>query len=176
MFVYPWSTIGEVVGLWPGLWKFTSFDGLPGVVSKQIATQTEASEINPSHIWFYFYILSLLQIQWLFNKLKWSQYFPPPKGNQPWIFDAEAETPVLGHLIQSANSLEKDPDPGKDWRQEKGVTEDEMVRWHHQFHGHEFEQTPGDNEEAGEPGMLQLGGSQRVRHSLVTKHQQQLPS
>ena len=95
------------MGLWPGLWKFTSFDGMPGVISKQIATQTEASEINPSHIWFYFYILSLLQIQWLFNKLKWSQYFPPPKGNRPWIFDAEAETPVLGHMIQSANSLEK---------------------------------------------------------------------
>ena len=56
------------------------------------------------------------------------------------------------------------------------MTEDEMVRWHHQLHGHEFEQIPGDSEEAREPGMLQLGGSQRVRHSLVTKHQQQLPS
>ena len=35
----------------------------------------------------------------------------------------------------------KDPDPGKDRRQEKGMTEDEMVGWHHQLHGHEFEQT-----------------------------------
>ena len=44
----------------------------------------------------------------------------------------------------------KDPDAGKDWRQEKGTTEDEMVGWHHQLEGHEFEQTPGlgDDREA----------------------------
>ena len=40
----------------------------------------------------------------------------------------------------------KDPDAGKDRRQEKGMTEDEMVGWHHQFNGHEFEQAPGDGE------------------------------
>ena len=46
----------------------------------------------------------------------------------------------LGHLIQSVNSLEKDRDAGKDWGQEeKGTTEDEMVGWHHQLDGHEFE-------------------------------------
>ena len=40
----------------------------------------------------------------------------------------------------------KDPDAGKDWRQkEKGATEDDMVRWHHWFNGHESEQTPRDN-------------------------------
>ena len=55
-----------------------------------------------------------------------------PKGNQPWIFtgrtDAEAEVPI-GHLMQRADSLGKNPDAGKDCRQkEKGVTEDEMVR------------------------------------------------
>ena len=38
----------------------------------------------------------------------------------------------------------KDPDAGKDWRQEKGMTEDEMAGWHYQFNGHEFEQTLGD--------------------------------
>ena len=44
----------------------------------------------------------------------------------------------------------KNPDAGKDWRQgEKGVTEDETVRWHHRFNGHEFEQTPGDGEGQG---------------------------
>ena len=47
-----------------------------------------------------------------------------------------------------ANSLEKDPDAGEDWGQrEKGATEDEMVGWHHQVNGHEFEQTPGESEE-----------------------------
>ena len=40
--------------------------------------------------------------------------------------------------------IRKDPDAGKDWRQEeKGTTEDEMVGWHHQLHEHEFEQAPG---------------------------------
>ena len=50
----------------------------------------------------------------------------------------------FGHLIQTAKSLEKDPDVGKDWGQEeKGVTEDEMVGWH------QFEQTQGDSEGQG---------------------------
>ena len=67
-----------------------------------------------------------------------------PKGNQSWIFigrtDAEAETPILW-LPDVKNWLTgKDPDAGKDWRQEeKGMTEDEMVGWHHWLDGHEFE-------------------------------------
>ena len=48
------------------------------------------------------------------------------------------------HLMQRTDLLEKDPDAGKDWRQEeKGTTEDEMVGWHHWLNGHESEQTPG---------------------------------
>ena len=46
----------------------------------------------------------------------------------------------------------KDPDAGKDpTQEEKGATEDEMLRWHHRFNGHEFEQTPGDSEGLGRP-------------------------
>ena len=46
--------------------------------------------------------------------------------------DAKAETPILGHLMQRFDSLEKDPDAGRDWGQEeKGMTEDEMAGWHH---------------------------------------------
>ena len=72
------------------------------------------------------------------------------KGNQSWIFigrtDAEAETPVLWPPDAKSWLTGKDPDAGKDWRQEeKGMTEDEMVGWHHQLNGHEFEQTPGDS-------------------------------
>ena len=69
------------------------------------------------------------------------------KGNQSWIFigrtDAETEAPIL-RLPNVKNWLiGKDPDAGKGWRQEeKGMTEDEMVGWHHQLNGHEFEQTP----------------------------------
>ena len=45
--------------------------------------------------------------------------------------------------------IEKDPDAGEDWRQEKPTTEDEMVGWHHQLHGHEFEQAPGVGDAQG---------------------------
>ena len=66
-----------------------------------------------------------------------------PKGNQSWIFigrtDAEAETPVLWPPDVKNWLIGKDPNAGKDWRQEKGMTEDEMVEWHHQLDGHEFE-------------------------------------
>ena len=71
-----------------------------------------------------------------------------PKGNQSWIFigrtDAEAETPILLPPDVKNWLIGKDPDAGKDWRQEeKGTTEDEMVGWHHRLNGHEFEQTLG---------------------------------
>ena len=71
-----------------------------------------------------------------------------PKGTQFWIVigrpDAEAETPVLWPPDMKNWLIWKDPDAGKDWRQEKkGTTEDEMVGWHHRLNGHEFEWTPG---------------------------------
>ena len=71
-----------------------------------------------------------------------------PKGNQSWLFvgrtDAEAETPILWPLDVKNWLIWKYPDAGKDWRQEeKGLTEDEMVEWHHWLNGHEFEQAPG---------------------------------
>ena len=67
-----------------------------------------------------------------------------PKGNQSWVFigrtDAEAETPILWPPDVKNWLIWKDPDAGKDWRQkEKGMTEDEMVGWHHQLNGHRFE-------------------------------------
>ena len=77
-----------------------------------------------------------------------------PKGNQPWRFtrrtDAEAEAPVFWPLDSKNWLIGKDPDAGKDWGQEeKGVTEDEMVGWHHWLNGYEFEQTLGDSEGQG---------------------------
>ena len=76
------------------------------------------------------------------------------KGNQSWIFirmiDAEVEAPRLWPPDVKSWLTGKDPDAGKDWGQEeKGMTEDEMVGWHHQLNGHEFEQTPGDGEGQG---------------------------
>ena len=76
-----------------------------------------------------------------------------PKGNQSWIFigrtDAETETPIVWPPDVKNWLIWKDADAGKDWRQEKGITEDEMVGWHHQLNGHEFKQTPGDGEKQG---------------------------
>ena len=71
-----------------------------------------------------------------------------PQGNQPWIFigrtDPEAETPILWPPDRKNWLIRKDSDAGKDWRwEEKGTTEDEMVGWHYQLDGHEFEQGPG---------------------------------
>ena len=66
-----------------------------------------------------------------------------PKGTQSWIFigrtDAEAEAPILWPSDVKNWLIGKDPDAGKDWGQEKGTTEGEMVGWHHQLNGHEFE-------------------------------------
>ena len=67
-----------------------------------------------------------------------------PKGNWFWIFigrtDAEAEAPLLWPSDAKGWLIWKDPDAGKDWRQEeKGMTADEMVGWHHLLNRHEFE-------------------------------------
>jgi hypothetical protein len=67
-----------------------------------------------------------------------------PKGNQSWIFigwtDTEAEAPILWPPDAKNWLIWKDPDAGKDWgKEEKQMTEDEMVGWHLQLNGHEFE-------------------------------------
>ena len=67
-----------------------------------------------------------------------------PKRNQPWIFigwtDAEAEAPILWSPDVKSQLIGKDPDAGNDWRQEeKGMTKDEMVVWHHWLNGRELE-------------------------------------
>ena len=77
-----------------------------------------------------------------------------PKGNQLWVFivrtDGEAAAPILLPSDGNSQLTGKDPDAGKDRRQEeKGATEDEMVRWHHWLNGGEFEQTLGYSEGQG---------------------------
>ena len=69
-----------------------------------------------------------------------------PKGNQSWIFTGrtDAEASVLWPPDVKSWLIGKNPDAGKDWRcKEKGMTEDEMVGWHHWLNGHEFEQAVG---------------------------------
>ena len=78
------------------------------------------------------------------NPLDYKEIQPVhPKRNQSWILiggiDAEAETPILWPPDVKNWLTGKDLEAGKDWRQEaKGMTEDEMVGWHHQLNGHEF--------------------------------------
>ena len=71
-----------------------------------------------------------------------------PEGDQSWVFigrtDAEAETPILWPPDVKSWLIWKDPYAGRDWGQEeKRMTEDEMVGWHHWLNGHRFEWTPG---------------------------------
>ena len=71
-----------------------------------------------------------------------------PKGDHSWVFigrtDVEAETPILWPPHAKSWLIWKDPDAGKDWGQEeKGTTEDEVVRWHHRLDEHGFGWTLG---------------------------------
>ena len=70
-----------------------------------------------------------------------------PRVNQLWIFiertDTEPEVPILWPPDAKNWLIGKDPDAGKDWRQKKGMIEDEMVGWHHQLDEHQFKQAPG---------------------------------
>ena len=92
-----------------------------------------------------------------------------PKGNQSWKTYAEVETPILWPPDVKNWLLWKAPDHGKDWRQEeKGMTEDEMVGWHHQLNGRVWVNS-GSWWWTGRPGMLQSMGSQRVGYNWVTE-------
>ena len=126
-------------------------------------------------------LLSLVLEKTLENPLDYKEIKPVnSKGNQSWIFirrsDAEAEVPILGPPDMRNQVSGKDPDAGKDWRQEKGVTEDEMVGWHHWLNGCKFEQALGDGEGQGSLACrkpMQSMGLQRVRHNWATEQQQQ---
>ena len=112
---------------------------------------------SSSHVWMWEldYKQSWVQKNWCFltvvlektleSPLNYKEIQPVhPKRNQSRMFigrtDVEAETPILCPLDGKSWLILRDPDAGKDWRwEEKGMTEDEMVGWHHQLNGHEFE-------------------------------------
>ena len=100
------------------------------------------------------------------------------KGNQSWIVigrtDAEAEAPIFWPPDAKSQIFGKDPDVGRDRRQEdKGMTEDEMAGWHHWINGHEFEQTLGNGE--GQGSLVYCGpwGHKELDTNWVTEQQQQ---
>ena len=96
---------------------------------------------------------SLLRVPWTARRSNQSIL----KENQPWIFigrtDAKAEGSILWPPDAKKWPIWKDPDARKDWRwEEKGTTEDEIVRWHYLLDGHEFEQAPGVGD--GQGGLV----------------------
>ena len=101
-----------------------------------------------------------------------------PKENQPRIFigriDAEAEAPILWPPDGKSWLIWKDPDAGKNWRQEeKGATEDEMVTQHHWLNEHEFEQILEDSEGQGSLVCCSPWGHKEPdKHNLATEWQQ----
>ena len=91
------------------------------------------------------------------NPLDCKEIQPVHPKDQSWVFigrtDAEAETPVLWPPDAKSWLIWKDRDAGKDWGQEeKGMTEDEMVGWHHRFNGHRFGWTLGVGD--GQGGLV----------------------
>ena len=123
---------------------------------------------------------------WCFQTMGWRRLLTVPgtarRSNRSIVKEINPECSLeglvlklnlqyFGHLMLRANSLE-DSDVGKDWGQEeKGTTEDEMVGWHHQLNGHEFEQALGSWWWTGKPGVLQCMRSQRVKHNSATEQE-----
>ena len=94
------------------------------------------------------------------------------RGNQSWVFigrtDAEVETPILWPPDAKSWLIWKDPDAGKDWGQEKGMIEDEMVGWHHRLNGHRFVWTAGVGD--GQEGLACCSSwGRRVGHDWATE-------
>ena len=108
--IWMWELDYKESWAWENWWLWTV------VLEKTLESNLDCKEIKPVH----------------------------PKGNQSWIFigkaDAEAETPIIWPHDVKNWLIGKDSDARQDWRQEeKETTEDEMVGWHHQLNGHEFE-------------------------------------
>ena len=103
--------------------------------------KAERQRIDAFELWCW---RNLLRVPWDCEEIQTVHL----KGNQSWIFigsiDAEAETPIFWPPDAKNGLIGKDPDAGKDWGQEEmGMTEDEMVGWHHRHNGHGFGWTLG---------------------------------
>ena len=113
----------------------------------------------------------LLRVPW--TARRWNQLIPKeiiPKGIFIGRIDAEAEAPILWPPDVKNWIIDKDPDAGKDWRQEeKGMTEDEMVGCHHRLNGHEFEQALGVGDGQGSLACCSPWNHKDSRHNWATE-------
>ena len=109
--------------------------------------KSECWKTNAFKLWFW---RRLFRIPWTARKSNQSNL---KKNNPEYSLEGlmlKLKVHYFGHLMQRADSWEKIPGAGKDWRQkEKRAAEDEMVGWHRWFNGHEFERTLGDSEGQG---------------------------
>ena len=111
----------------------------------------QKESLAPKNWWFWNVVLE----KTLESPLDWKEIKPVhPKGSQSWVFigktDDEAEAPILWPPDVKSQLIGKVTDAGKDWKQEeKWMAEDEMVGWHHQLNGYEFEQALGDGKGQG---------------------------
>ena len=124
--------------------------------------KAEHRRIDASELWCW---RRLLRVPWEIQPVY-------PKGYQSWMFigrtDAEAETPILWPPHAKSWLIGRDPDSGRDWRQEeKGTTEDEMAGWHHRLDGHESEWTLGIGD--GQGGGLECCSSWGHKESDMTE-------
>ena len=93
-----------------------------------------------------------------------------PKHSLEGSTNAETEAPVLGPPDEKDWLTRKDPDSGKDWRQEeRGMTEDEMVGWHHWLNGQEFEQALGVGDGQGSLACCSPKGHKERTHDWTTE-------
>ena len=121
------------------------------IIDKGLSSQSYG--FSSGHVWMWelYHIENWVLKNWCFwtvvlektleSPLDYKEIQPVhPKGNQSWIFirKTDAEAPILWPPDAKNWLIGKDPDAGKDWRQEKGITEDKMIGWHHQLDGHEF--------------------------------------
>ena len=160
------AAVHGVTKSWTGLsdWTELNWNTDRILLSRDIATKGLSSQsyyFSSSHVWMWEldYKESWVLKNWCFWPVVLEKTLESPsdckeiqpvhpKGNQSWIFigrtDVEAETPILWTPDVKNWIIWKDPDAGKDWRQEeKGMTKDEMVGWHHRLNGHEFGWAPG---------------------------------
>ena len=124
--------------------------------TKQTISSSQSYVFSSSHIWMWeldykeswalknWFFWTMVLEKTLESPLDWKEIQTVhPKGNQSWIFigrtDVEVETLIFQPPDAKNWLIWKDPDAGKDWRQEKGMTGAEMVGWHHWLNGHKFE-------------------------------------
>ena len=128
--------------------------------------KAECLKIDAFELWCW---SRLLRVPWTARRSNQSilKEISPDWKDWCWSWNSNTLATWFKKLIHG-----EDPDAGKDWGwEEKGMTEDEMVGWHHRINGHEFQQTLGDGEGQGKTDVLQSVRSQRVRHDWVTEQQ-----